>query len=53
MGFFTVFTFFVALVYDVVHGIRHGFDVFDVVVTCLIGAALALNVAVLIKDRRK
>lgn len=50
---FTVFTFLVALVYNVIHGIKNGFDVFDIIVTSLVAAALALNVFVLLKGRRK
>lgn len=50
---FTVFAFLVALVYDVAHGIKNGFDVFDIIVTSLVAVALAVNVLVLLKGRRE
>ena len=53
MKIYSVFVFLLALVYDVVHGIQHGFDAFDIIVTCLTGVALVLNLVVLIRDRRK
>ena len=53
MEFFTLFALAISLVYDVVHGIRKGFAVFDIVVSCLVAAALVVNIAVLIRNRRK
>lgn len=53
MKIFTLIVFIASIISNIINGIRHGFDAFDIVVTGLNVIALGLNTAVLIRDRRK